>query len=62
MYLLKRKQMKKKKCMKIFWVRKFFHENEKKRKILETLLWIFTCNYSTATAFLYIIPYYSQKI
>ena len=23
---------------KIFWVRKFYHENEKEREILETLL------------------------
>ena len=30
-----------KKLMKIFWVRKFYHENEKEREILKTLLWIF---------------------
>ena len=62
MYLLKRKQMKKRKYMKIFWVRKIYHENEKERKNLETLLWIFTCSYNTTIAFLYIISYYSQQI
>ena len=44
----------------IFWVRKFYHENDKEREILETLLWIFTCSYNTPIAFLYIIPYYSK--
>ena len=34
--------MKKRKPMKIFWVRKFYHVNEKEREILETLLWILT--------------------
>ena len=58
----KRKQMKKKISSKIFWVMKFYHENEKEREILETLLWIFTCSYNAAIAFLYIIPYYIQKI
>ena len=28
----------------------------------ETLLWIFTCSYSTIIAFIYILPYYSQQI
>ena len=51
-----------KKLMKIFWVRKFYHENEKEREILKTLLWIFTFIYNAAIDFLYIIPYYSQQI
>ena len=51
MYLLKPKQMQKGKSMKIFWVRKFYNENEKEREILETLLWIFTCSYNTTIAF-----------
>ena len=42
--------MKKRKSMKMFWVRKFYQKNEKEREILETLLWNFTCflqyNYS----------------
>ena len=56
------KRMKKRESMNIFWVRKFYHENEKERDILETLLWIFICSYNTTIAFLYIIPYYSQQI
>ena len=32
------KRMKKRESMNIFWVRKFYHENEKERDILETLL------------------------
>ena len=62
MYLLKRNQMKKRKSMRIFWARKFYHENEKEREILKTLLWIFTFSYNTTIAFLYVIPYYFQKI
>ena len=61
MYLLKRKQMKKRKSMKIFWVRKLYHENEKERKILETLLWIFNCRFNTTIAFLYIITPVNMK-
>ena len=44
------------------WVRKFYYKSEKERKILETLLWIFTCSHNTTIVFLYIIPYYSQQI
>ena len=62
MYLLRRKQMKERKSLKIFWLRKFYHESEKESEILKTLLWIFTCSYNTTLAFLYIITYYSQEI
>lgn len=48
--------------MKIFVVRKLYHENEKEGEILETLLWIFTRNYNRAIAFLYIILCYFQQI
>ena len=37
----------KRKSMRSFWVRKFYHENEKEREISETLLWIFTYSYNT---------------
>ena len=47
--------------MKIFWVRKLYHENEKERKILETLLWIFNCRFNTTIAFLYIITPVNMK-
>ena len=53
-------RMRKRKSMKIFWVRKFYYENEKERQILETLLWMCTSSYNTTIAFLYIIPCYSQ--
>ena len=46
--------------MQIFWVRKFYHENEREKKMLETLPWTFNCNYNTNKAFVYIIPYYSN--
>ena len=46
--------MKRKKSLKIFWVRIFYRENEKEREILETLSWIFTFSYNTTTTFLYI--------
>lgn len=52
MYLLKRKQMKKSKSTKGFWMRKFYHETEKERETLEKLLWIFTCSYSATIDFL----------
>ena len=35
---------------------------KRERKILQTLLWIFTCSYNTTIAFLYLIPYYVQQI
>ena len=44
------------------WVRKFYHENEKEREILETLLWIFNCSYNTTIAFLYVITHYYEQI
>ena len=47
--------------MKIFWVRKLYHENEKEKKILETLLWIFNCRFNTTIAFLYIITPVNMK-
>ena len=31
MYLLKQKQMKKRKSMKIFWVKRFYHEKKKRK-------------------------------
>ena len=55
-------RMRKRKSMKIFWVRKFYYENEKERGILETLLWMCTSSYNTTIAFLYIIPCYSQDL
>ena len=33
-----------------------------RKEDLETLLWIFTCSYTTNTAFLYIISHHSQQI
>ena len=51
-----------KKSIKIFWVRRFYHENQKESDILETLLWIYICSYNTTIVFLHIIPYYSQQI
>ena len=36
--------------------RKFYHENEKEREILKTLLWIYTCSHNTTITFLYMIP------
>ena len=62
MHLLRRKQMKERKSLKIFWLRKFYHESEKESEILKTVLWIFTCSYNTTLAFVYIITYYSQEI
>ena len=47
MYLLKQKQMAKRKFMKIFWVSRFYQEDEKEREILEALLWIFTYGHNS---------------
>lgn len=54
MYLLKRKQIKKSKSTKGFWMGFgiFYHETEKERETLEKLLWIFTCSYSATIDFL----------
>ena len=53
MYLLKWKQMKKRKSMKIFW---------EERETFRNVVWIFICSFNTTIAFLYVIPYYSQQI
>ena len=37
--------------MKSFWVRKFYHKNEKEMEISQTLPWIFTCSYNTAIVY-----------
>ena len=55
MYFLKQKHMKKRKSIKIFWVRKFYHENEKKKK--EDFRNVVM---ATTIAVVYVIPYYSQ--
>ena len=61
-YKKKWKPMKKKKPVRSFWVRKFYHKNKKEREISEALLWTFAYSYNTTIAFLNIIACYSQQI
>ena len=51
MFFAKTKTNKKRKSMKIIWVRKVYHKNEEEREISQTLLWIFTCSCNTTTVF-----------
>ena len=54
MYLLKEKHMKRRKSIKIFWVRKFYDKNEKKKEDFRNVVMAATI------AVLCIIPCYSH--